>query len=299
MRNRMFLSSPSSVLVLAIFVSAFPAIARPSGTGSGVEVGTKVDKVEKTEKKKIPAAQPRQEQTKKVYTNDDFGWYNPSASAAGASQSAQSVPAAPETSAASSGVQPTPLDSQQDPQWYARQVASLENELAAVQSREDALQQFRATSSGLRTGLVLNAPTEGISTDNLIAQLDARRQQIMQQLDDLADLARVNGLPPGTVNQPSAPEQPSPTLAQQQDALTTQYRDISDQLAENQAVQDDMQQQAAARNITLLPSVPGQGGNLTTNLLDNLNSQADVLQSSLSDAEDNARTLGVQPGDLH
>jgi hypothetical protein len=59
-----------------------------------------------------------------------------------------------------------------------------------------------------------------------------------------------------------------------------------------------MQQQAAAQGITLLPSDPANGGNLTTNLQSNLNSQATVLQTALSDAEDNARTLGVQPGDL-
>ncbi len=171
------------------------------------------------------------------------------------------------------GAQPALLNPEQDPEWYAKQVASLQNELATIENKVDALQQFRATSEGLPTGLVLNAPTEGITTDNLIAQIESRRQKIEQQLDDLADLARVNGLPPGTVNQASAPAPLSLTRAEQQDALTTDYRDASDQLAENQATLEAMQQQAAAQGITLLPSVTGNGGNLTTNLLDNLNSQ--------------------------
>ena len=100
------------------------------------------------------------------------------------------------------------------------------------------------------------------------------------------------------MNQPSASTPLPVTRAEQQEALTADYRDASDQLAENQATLGAMRQQAAAQDITLLPSVPGNGGNLTTNLLDGLNAQADALQNALSDAEDNARTLGVQPGDL-
>lgn len=290
MRIQRLFSSLSFVLALAILISVLPAIAH----ASGVEPTAK--KTDDAEKKETPTPQPRQDQSKKIYTNDDFGWFNPSASAAGASQSGQSVVVASQGSAAASRAEVTPLNPQQDPQWYAKQAASLNDELANVQSHVDALKQFRNTSTGLPTGLVLNAPTEGVSTDNRIAQLESRRDQILQQLDDLADLARVNGLPPGTLNQPI--EQPSLTLAQQRDALTTQYRDISDQLADTQATLDNMQQQTAAQNMSLLPYVPGQGGNLTTNLLDNLNTQADALQNNLSETEDDALTLGVLPGDL-
>jgi hypothetical protein len=300
MRTQNIFASLGSFLVLASLVSPLPAIARASGAESTAE---KTANVAKAEKNNAPAAkpredQPKEDQPKKVYTNDDFGWYSPSASAASAFESKQTAAPALSESAASSVAEPKPLDPQQDPQWYAQQVISLENDLAIVQSKEDALQQFRATSAGLPTGLDLAAPTEGITTDNLIAQLESQREQIAQQIDDLADLARVNGLPPGTINHPSAPEPPPPTLAEQQDALTVEYGEASDQLAENQATLDAMQQQAAAQGITLLPSVPGEGGNLTTNLLDDLDSQATALQSALSDAEDNARTLGLQPGAL-
>jgi hypothetical protein len=293
MRVRTLFSTLGSALILAGSVSTLPVFARASGVDPAVK------KTASTEKKETsaPAPQPKQNQSKRVYTNDDFGWFHPSPTVA-ASQPAQAVSASPQASVVSPDGQAALVDPDQDPQWYAKQVASLQNELATVENKVDALQQFRATSEGLPTGLVLNAPTEGVSTDNLIAQLQSRQQQIEQQFDDLADLARVNGLPPGTVNQASAPTEPSLTRAEQQDALTAGYRDASDQLAENQAVLENMQQQAAAQGITLLPSVPGNGGNLTTNLLDGLNSQADSLQNTLTDAEDDARTLGVQPGDL-
>ncbi len=290
MRTHNIFSYLSSFLLLLSLVLVLPAIAHASGTDP------KVEKTSSTAAKNpAPAAKPREDQTKKVYTNDDFGWYRPSSSATQSDQSTESSSASSED-ASGSGI--APYDPHQDPQWYAEQVAALENDLTAIENKETALQQFQATSSGLPTGLDLSAPVEDITTDGLIAQLESRRQQIEEQLNDVADLARENGLPPGTVNQPSESAPPPPTIAEQRDALTEEYRDVSDQLAETQATLDAMQQQAAAQNITLIPPTPGEGGNLTTNLVNNLDSQESALQNALSDAEDTARTLDVQPGDL-
>jgi hypothetical protein len=288
MRIRNALTSVGSFLILLSLVSAHPAFARASGADP------KAEKPGTVAKNPEAAPQPRQDQTKKVYTNDDFGWYSPRASAARSGQST----AASSASSGAAGSDIEPYDPHQDPQWYAQQAIALENDLQIIESREAALQQFRATSTGLPTGLDLSAPIQGITTDDFTAQLESSRQQIEQQLDDLADLARVNGLPPGTVNQPTESAPPAPTIEEQRDALTAEYHDAADQLAETQATLDAMREQAAAQNITLLPSNPSDGGNLTTNLVNNLNSQQSALQNALSDAEDDARTLGVQPGDL-
>lgn len=288
MRIRNAFTSFGLFMILLFLVPALPAIARASGADP------KAEKPGTVAKNAAPAPQPRPDEGKKVYTNDDFGWYSPRSS------SVQSVQSATVSSASSTapGSDIEPYDSHQDPQWYAQQVTALENDLQSIEIRETALQQFRATSTGLPTGLDLSAPIQGITTDDFIAQLESSRQQIEQQLDDLADLARVNGLPPGAVNQPTESAPPAATIEEQRDALTAEYRDAADQLAETQATLDAMQQQAAAQNITLLPSDPSDGGNLTTNLVNNLNSQQSALQNALSDAEDNARVLGVQPGDL-
>jgi hypothetical protein len=291
MRTQNIISSLSSFLIALSIIFALPSIVRASGADPKAEKASPVAKTPAPN----PAPQPRQGEAKKVYTNDDFGWYHPSVPA---SQSGESGAAASSETGTASGDKIVLPDPHQDPQWYAEQVTSLENDLSVIESKEESLQQFRATSSGLPTGLDLSAPIEGITTDDFIAQLESRRQEILQQLDDLADLARVNGLPPGTVNEPSVSAPPPPSLAEQQLALTTEYRDVADQLAETQDTLDAMQQQAAAQNITLIPPTPGEGGNLTTNLVSNLNSQESVLQNALSDAEDNARTLGVPPGDL-
>ncbi len=59
-----------------------------------------------------------------------------------------------------------------------------------------------------------------------------------------------------------------------------------------------MQEQAASHGITLTPPTPGNGGNMTTDLIERLNHRADSVQNELSNVEDDARSLGAQPGDF-
>ena len=58
-----------------------------------------------------------------------------------------------------------------------------------------------------------------------------------------------------------------------------------------------MHDQAAAQGINLLPVTPGNGGNMTTNLLSRLADRPN-LQSEASNVEADALSLGVQPSDL-
>ena len=108
MRIRTLSSSLAFALILAI-----PAFARSSGNDPAAD---KVADAPKVEKAAAPAPQPRQDQSKKVYTNDDFGWFNPSTSSAVASQSSQAATNSSQASDDISGAQPTPLDPQKDPE---------------------------------------------------------------------------------------------------------------------------------------------------------------------------------------
>jgi hypothetical protein len=255
-----------------------------------------------------PAASPKPDDQKKVWTNDDVERLNPefvvnrgtqtSTNSATAVRVVGVVPGQPAPASVAPG---SPLDPQQDPRWYAQQLAELDADLAAIDSREEQLREFRATSAGLPTGLVLNAPCEGITTDNLMAQLEAHRQEIVQQIDALGDLARQNDLPPGILvegrggleliaSQPSAGEQRA--------AVTREALDASDELAQVQGVVAGMQDQVSEQGITLLQPTPGEGGNMTTDLLNRLDSRANALQGEISNADDAARGLGVPLGDL-
>ena len=231
------------------------------------------------------SAQPRPDQTK-IYTNDDLSW-----SAPATEPSSASSPSTTDQTAAA----PQILSAEKDPQWYAQQVAVLQADLDAVQSQATQLRLYRTNKTDLPTGLVVHAPVEGITTDDLIAKLDARAAELTQRLDDLADLARVNGLPPGVVNQPALPEE---VFVATPETIVADYQQTSDQLAQTQAALASMQEGTAARNISLLPSNPANGGNLTTDLMDRLNQRASALQQSLNDTEDVARAQNIAPGDL-
>jgi prefoldin subunit 5 len=254
-----------------------------------------------------PAASPNPDSQKKVWTNDDVERLNPEFVVGRAPQVGSSSAAAPSIVA----VQPVriatksiarraPLDPQQDPLWYGQQVTALDAELSAIDDREEQLREFRATSAGLPTGLVLNAPVEGITTDNLIAQLESRRQEIAQQIDALGDLARQNNLPPGILVEGRGLVQVAgePSVADQRAVVALLAEDASDQLAQVQGVVAGMQEQLAAQGITLTQPAPGQVGNMTTDLLERLDSRANALQNVISEVDDAARGLGVSPGDL-
>jgi len=254
-----------------------------------------------------PAASPKPDSQKKVWTNDDVERLNPAfvvnrapQTTTGSATATRVVGELPARPASASAAPSAPLDPEQDPQWYAQQVTELNAELSAIDSREEQLRQFRATTAGLPTGLVLNAPCEGISTDNLIAQLDARRQEIVQQMDALGDMARQNDLPPGILVEGRGLAQiaSQPTAEEQRAAVAQDARDASDELTQLQEVVAGMQDQLAVRGITLVQPTPGQVGNMTTDLVERLDSRENALQNEIGDAEDAARSIGVPPGDL-
>ncbi len=258
-----------------------------------------------------PTAQPRPDREKKVWMNEDVARLNPEFGLTAAPKPA--APGSPSAAAQAANVRPpapaprpvaivaaVPLDPQQDPQWYAQQLDRLEAELSGIASHEQQLRQFRATSAGLPTGLVLGAPCEGITTDNLIAQLDARRQEILQQIDALGDSARVNNLAPGILVEGRGRAQIASRASaeEQRAALAQRVRANSDEVAQIRQAVAGMQQQLSAQGITLLQPTPGNGGNMTTDILDQLDGRAGVLQSEISEAEDTARRMGVALSEL-
>lgn len=263
-----------------------------------------------------PAPQTRPDQSPKVYTNDDLGgWRSATPSASGDILPSQTsgaiyVPGAgsangPSTGGSVNSQAPVSqskgsVNPEQDPQLYARRLAQMETELAAVESKEAELRDFRASGSTQtqQTGLVLNAPCEGITTDNQVAQLEVRRRELTQQIDGLDDLAQANGLPPGSVAQAYAAGEPQPSEAQRRGQAASRYRQLSDEIAQTQAATADMQRQAASQNINLLSPASGQGGNMTTDMLARLAARSDDLQNQASSVEGEALSLGAQPGDL-
>jgi len=257
------------------------------------------------------AARPDRE--KKVYTNDDIDQMWPKAQAAASDSqsypaSAYTPPVAPGSAADSrpeslGGVASAPPSRENNPVWYAAQVESLYAELENISAREASLRDFRETGSdaGVTIGLQFGAPCEGITTDNAIQQLAARRQEIEQQISDLQDAAAQNGMPPAVIQDPSeilqAARKPL-SAGQERAALMERQSELIGKLDGVQNQLADMSSQAAAQGIVLLPPTPQWGGNLTTNWIQSLDERANQLQNALGENEDAARQAGLAPSAL-
>ena len=307
MRNKMLAVSLFTA-VLAVILSlmiAIPAFASgedkpatPASTATAAPATSPVP----------TAARPDRE--KKVYTNDDIDQMWPKEQAA--TNVALAPPANVSTvaqgrrSVAASRVMRVkivPVSPQQDPLWYATQVEALSAELDSISSREASLRDFRATGTGpgLTIGLQFDAPCDGISTDNAIAQLELRRQEIELQLDQLQDIAQRNGVSSAVFQNPAAILQAAQkplslgqeraVLLERQSDLIGQYDGVQNQLA-------GMSNAAAEQGITLLPVTPNWGGNLTTNRIQSLDERATQLENALSENEDAARRAGLAPSKL-
>jgi hypothetical protein len=244
------------------------------------------------------SSSPNPDVQKKVWTNDDFR-------AAGASQAANSAELASaalvtESPAGQEGASaPAPLNPEQDPRFYILQMASLENELASVEGEVRQLRNFRTTGTGIQPGLQLYAPCMGVGTDNLIAELDARRRDILDRMDAVSDTARRNNMPPGILRNAGdrAAELETPLTAdERQDMLKAQARDFALQLDQTRGTLQASYAQAQSQGITLGQPPANVGGNMTTNMLRDLHGRAQALQSEIGQIEDQARHEGIAPG---
>jgi hypothetical protein len=145
------------------------------------------------------AAEPAQaQQARRVWSNDDLDELR--ARGLISIVPAEEAPAAPP--GATPPAQPAPVyaSRMQDPAWYSDQAAELQAQLnanmtALLEARAGLAQarSLRQTTGGinLAQGSTGNTPEEGI------AILEARVGQVQSRLEELADLARRNYIPPG------------------------------------------------------------------------------------------------------
>ena len=95
-----------------------------------------------------------------------------------------------------------PYDRTKDPYWYADEAARLQAELTR---REAALQQYveaiedAKNRRNTESGIALDQGNAGITLQSGIENLEAQVREVQEQLEELADLARRNGIVPGVV----------------------------------------------------------------------------------------------------
>ncbi|MGB0036059.1 MAG: hypothetical protein WBP79_11350 [Candidatus Acidiferrales bacterium] len=256
------------------------------------------------------AAKPRTDLEKRIYTNDDvdalaarFG--GPAKKSSDASASAAPAATAAASSSAKRRAIAARIPDERNPQWYAAQMQAFEAQMARIDDQIRKLRSFRMSGStsavNVRLGLVLDAPCEGISTDNLIEQLVLQRREIEQRIGELSETSRLNDFPSGFIGGAAAiaeaPSAPPMTAAEQ----TASYRDRMDKLSEAlagvQGEENGMKADAAGRRLTLYPA-SAFGGGFTADLMQRLDARASEIQAQISATQDDARRAGLTPGSL-
>jgi hypothetical protein len=90
----------------------------------------------------------------------------------------------------------------QDPEWYAEQAANLREELGNIQAQLSDFQQAIDDVRSLRQttgGISLDYGNVGITPEDAIENLQEGVDETQANLDELEDLARRNGIPPGVL----------------------------------------------------------------------------------------------------
>jgi hypothetical protein len=286
--HRMFVCAAEFLLFLGfVCAAAVPALAGGDGKGAN----------------DAPASRPAPALERKVFTNEDLetlarkygglSTVRPS-SAPFSSAGAQSLP---------NHVARILLPPEEDLGWYAQQAGSLSAQAEAIDARVQQLRQFRSTGTavGVVVGLVLDAPCEGITTDNEIQQLLLQRAQIESRIVGLEDMARQNDIPPGILRMPAASPQDSLnsilTPEEMQLSLIGRVQKLDEDMTQTEDVIQRMKDEAAARHMTLTPETRF-GGGATADFLERLTAQESALREEAGAAEDDARHSGVRAGSL-
>jgi hypothetical protein len=147
-----------------------------------------------------PAAKDTQKEKPKkvkVWTNEDLEALRgrPAVSVIGSS--------APSGYAASSypseeGSAAAPYDQSKDPRWYLERLKPLRDQLDQIDARTKELQNLLANPS-TGAGLNLNDRRVSLSPQNELNELQKRRAKVQQQIDEVEDEARRNGIEPGAL----------------------------------------------------------------------------------------------------
>jgi hypothetical protein len=97
---------------------------------------------------------------------------------------------------------PEPYVETQDPEWYAEQAANLREELENIQAQLSDFQQAIDDVQSLKQttgGISFDYGSVGITPDDVIENLREGVDETQSDLDELEDLARRNGIPPGVL----------------------------------------------------------------------------------------------------
>jgi hypothetical protein len=113
-----------------------------------------------------------------------------------------------------------------DAEWYARQIQTLQDEIARIEIDLRTLAEARKSGKGVTDAVALDQEPEGVNPEGQIEVLRKRRFELLRQIDALEEQARHNAIPPGDIrteyeSKPlaTAPIKPSMAMKDIEEAL--------------------------------------------------------------------------------
>ena len=113
-----------------------------------------------------------------------------------------------------------------DAKWYARQIQTLQDEVAKIDTDLKTLLESLKSGKGVTDAVALDQEPEGVNPEGQIYVLRKRRVDRLHQIDALEEQARHNAIPPGDIRKnyepeplASAPLNPSAEMKSAEDAL--------------------------------------------------------------------------------
>ncbi len=96
-----------------------------------------------------------------------------------------------------------------DAKWYARQIQSLQEEVAKIDTDLRTLVEARKSGKGITDAVALDREPEGVTSEGQMEVLRKRRVLLLRQIDALEEHARRNEIVPGELRKDYSPEEPT------------------------------------------------------------------------------------------
>jgi hypothetical protein len=115
-----------------------------------------------------------------------------------------------------------------DARWYARQIQTLQDDVAKVDADLKTLLESRKSGKGITDAVALDQEPEGVNPEGQIYVLRKRRIELLRQIDLLEEQARHTAIPPGDIRKEyeSEPMVSAPLKA------TAEMKAVEDELAQ-------------------------------------------------------------------
>jgi hypothetical protein len=116
-----------------------------------------------------------------------------------------------------------------DAKWYARQLQSLREELAKIDTDLRTLVEGSKSGKGITDAVALDQEPEGVTSEGQLEVLRKRRVLLLRQIDTLEEQARHNAIVPGELRTEYGQEEPETTSGRK---LNREEKDLETALAE-------------------------------------------------------------------